>query len=186
MENSSLFRRLREFSAAKECPVTEENSMSLHLAFASVLWPALIVFAMASLAQMPYGAPISIEDAKKAAAAALVEARKNSWIMAVAIVDTAGNLVYFERMDHTQVGSIRVAMNKARSAVLYKRPTKALQDTLASGGAGVRVLRLEEAIPVEGGVPLVAQGAIIGAIGVSGDTSEHDGQCANAGATTVK
>jgi glc operon protein GlcG len=160
--------------------------MSLHLALSSLLSPALVVLAMASLAQMPYGAAISIEDAKKAAAAALAEARKNSWIMAVAIVDTAGNLVYFERMDHTQVGSIRVAVNKARSAVLYKRPTKALQETLASGGAGLRVLRLESAIPVEGGVPLVADAVIVGAIGVSGDTSEHDGQCANAGAATVK
>jgi glc operon protein GlcG len=160
--------------------------MSSHLALASLLSPALVVLAMASLAQMPYGTAISIEDARKAAAAALAEARKNDWLMAVAIVDIAGNLVYFERMDHTQVGSIRVAVNKARSAVLYKRPTKAFQDMLASGGPGLRVLRLESAIPVEGGVPLVAQGAIVGAIGVSGDTSEHDGQCANAGAATVK
>jgi glc operon protein GlcG len=134
----------------------------------------------------PYGAPISLEAAKKSAAAALAEAHKNNWTMVVAIVDTAGTLVYYEKMDNTQVGSAKVAINKARSAVLFKRPTKAFQDGLAAGGAGVRVFGLEDAVPVEGGIPLLADDKIIGAIGVSGDTSEHDGQCARAGADTVK
>jgi uncharacterized protein GlcG (DUF336 family) len=89
-------------------------------------------------------------------------------------------------MDNTQNGSAQVAINKARSAALYKRPSKAFQDALASGGPGLRVLGLEGAVPVEGGVPLISQGKIIGAIGVSGDTSEHDGQCASAGAATIK
>jgi uncharacterized protein GlcG (DUF336 family) len=134
----------------------------------------------------PYGPPISVEAAKKAAAAALAEAVKNHWIMAVAVVDPNGTLIYYEKMDNTQIGSAQVSINKARSAALYKRPTKAMQDALASGGAGLRVMALEGAVPVEGGVPLLSEGKIIGAIGVSGDSSDHDGICANAGAATIK
>jgi glc operon protein GlcG len=134
----------------------------------------------------PYGPPVSVEAAKKAAAAALAEAVKNHWTMAVAVVDPNGTLIYYEKMDNTQIGSAQVSINKARSAALYKRPTKALQDALASGGAGLRVMALEGAVPVEGGVPLVSEGKIIGAIGVSGDSSDHDGICANAGAATIK
>ena len=89
-------------------------------------------------------------------------------------------------MDNTQLGSANVSINKARSAALYKRPTKALQDALAGGGAGMRVLALEGAVPVEGGVPILVDGKIIGAIGVSGDTSDHDGVCATAGAAMIK
>ena len=134
----------------------------------------------------PYGPPISIENAKKAAAAALAEAVKNHWVMAVAVVDPTGTLVYYEKSDNTQIGSANVSINKARSAALYKRPTKAFQDALASGGAGLRVMALEGAVPVEGGVPILADGKIIGAIGLSGDTSDHDGQCAVAGAAVIK
>src|SRR5262245_28279135 len=97
-----------------------------------------------------YGPSITIELAKKAAAPALAEARRNSWAMAVAIVDVSGALVYFERMDDTQSGSVNVAQAKARSAALFKRPTKAFQDALAAGGEGLRVLALEGAVPVEG------------------------------------
>jgi glc operon protein GlcG len=134
----------------------------------------------------PYGAPISVEAAKKAAAAALAEAVKNHWTMAVAIVDPNGTLIYYEKMDNTQIGSAQVSINKARSAALFKRPTKAFQDNLASGGGGMRVLGLEGAVPVEGGVPILSEGKIIGAIGVSGDTSDHDGVCAQAGAAVIK
>jgi glc operon protein GlcG len=139
-------------------------------------------------AQMPnpYGAPITLENAKKAAAAALAEARKNNWTMAAAITDAAGNLVYFEKMDATQTGSAAVAIDKARSAALYKRPTKAFQDALAAGGEGWRVLRLQGAVPVEGGFPIVMDGKIVGAIGVSGGTSAQDGQCAKPGADALK
>ena len=87
-------------------------------------------------APMPYGANVSLENAKKVAAPALAEAEKNHWNMAVAIVDTSGNLVYYEKMDNTQLGSANVAIDKARSAALYKRPTKAFQDALAAGGDG--------------------------------------------------
>jgi glc operon protein GlcG len=134
----------------------------------------------------PYGIAITLDDAKKAAAPALAEARKNTWAMAVAIVDTAGNLVYFEKMDGTQTGSVAVSIAKARSAALFKRPTKAFQDALAAGGDGLRFLKLENAVPVEGGVPLVMDGKIVGAIGLSGGTSQQDGQCAQAGANAVK
>jgi uncharacterized protein GlcG (DUF336 family) len=140
------------------------------------------------LAQMPnpYGAPISLEEAKKPAAAAKAEAVKNHWTMAIAVVDTSGNLVYYEKMDNTQIASANVAIDKARSAVLYKRPTKALQDGLAAGGAGWRILKLQGAVPVEGGQPLLVDGKIVGAIGVSGDTSANDNVCAMAGVATLK
>jgi uncharacterized protein GlcG (DUF336 family) len=140
------------------------------------------------MAQMPnpYGAPISLEEAKKPAAAALVEAAKNKWTMAVAIVDPGGNLVYYQKMDNTQLASANVAIDKARTAAMYKRPTKEFQDSLAAGGAGLRILKLRGATAVEGGIPLLVDGKIIGAIGVSGDTSAHDNQCAMAGAAVVK
>jgi uncharacterized protein GlcG (DUF336 family) len=133
----------------------------------------------------PIGPSIGVDAAKKAAAAAAAEARKNGWFMAVAVVDPAGTLVYYEKADNTQLGSANVAVGKARSAALYKRPTKAMQDALAAGGNGLRILALEGAVPVEGGLPLVHDGKLVGAIGVSGDTSEHDGQCAQAGAQTM-
>ena len=126
----------------------------------------------------PYGPPISLDTAKKVAAPALAEATKNNWTMAVAIVDPAGILVYYEKLDNTQLGSAEVAVEKARSATLFKRPTKAWQDTLAAGGAGLRVLQIKGAVAVEGGVPLLIDGEIVGAIGVSSGTSEQDGQCA--------
>jgi uncharacterized protein GlcG (DUF336 family) len=106
--------------------------------------------------------------------------------MAVAITDTAGNLVYFERIDATQTGSVAVAINKAHSAAMYKRPTKTWQDVIAAGGEGLRVLGLEGAVPVEGGLPLVMDGKIVGAIGVSGGTNAQDGQCAKPGADALK
>ena len=141
-----------------------------------------------AVAQMPnpYGMPISLENARKAAAPAMAEAAKNNWTIAVAIVDPGGNLVYYEKMDNTQLGSATVAIDKARSAALFKRPTKALQDALAAGGDGLRILRLQGAVPVEGGIPLLMDGKIVGAIGVSGGTTAQDGQCAKAGADTVK
>ena len=133
----------------------------------------------------PYGASIRIDSAKRAAAAAVAEARKNSWNMAVAIVDIAGELVYFEKMDDTQNGSVKVAASKARSAALFKRPTKAFQDSLTAAPDGIRILGLDGAVPVEGGVPLVADGLIVGAVGVSGGTSQQDGVCAKAATEAI-
>src|SRR6185369_17186867 len=108
----------------------------------------LTVGTTSALAQMPnpYGMSIATEPARKAATAALAEARKNSWTMAAAIVDTAGDLVYFEKVDGTQAASTMIALDKARSAVRFKRPTKDLQDTLAGGGAGLRMLALQGAV----------------------------------------
>jgi glc operon protein GlcG len=153
----------------------------------ALLW-VIALCAAGAVAQMPnpYGPPIGAEAAKKVAAAALAEARKNNWNEIVAIVDPAGVLVYFEKIDDAQLGSSQVAINKARSAALFKRPTKAFQDALAAGGAGLRILGIEGAVPVEGGVPLIVEGKIIGAVGVSGDASDHDGQCAMAGAAVLK
>lgn len=147
-----------------------------------------VLCASSAFAQManPYGAPISVDNAKKAAAAAVAEARKNDWTMAVAVIDPGGSLVYFEKMDGTQTGSVNVAIGKARSAALYKRPTKVWQDIVAGGGAGVRILGLEGAVPIEGGIPLAMDGKIVGAIGLSGGSGQQDGQCATAGANAVK
>ncbi len=140
-----------------------------------------------ALAQMPnYGLSINLETAKKIATSAIAEARKNNWTMAVAILDTGGSLVYFEKMDGTQTGSVRVAIGKGRSAVLFKRPTKVFQDVVAAGGEGIRYLVLEGAVPIEGGLPLLMDGKIVGAIGVSGGTSQQDGVVAKAGADTLK
>ena len=132
-------------------------------------------------APQPYGGPLALDVAKQVAAPALTEAARNNWAMAVAVVDAAGDLVYFERMDATQAGSVVVAIDKARSAARFKRPTKAFQDMLAAGGEGLRVFRIKGAVPVEGGVPIVIEGKIVGAIGLSGGTSAQDGQCARAG-----
>ena len=116
---------------------------------------------------MSYGTSITADAAKKVAAPAIAEARKNNWMMAIAIVDIAGELVYFEKMDDTQIGSVNVAISKARSAARFKRATKAFQDALAAGGEGLRILALDGAIPVDGGLPIVVGGKIVGAIGAS-------------------
>jgi uncharacterized protein GlcG (DUF336 family) len=133
-----------------------------------------------------YGTPVNSDTAKKAAAAAVAEAKKNNFTMAIAIVDPNGTLVYFEKMDNTQNGSAAIAVDKARSAALFKRPTKAFQDILAAGGEGLRILALQGAVPVDGGFPIIVAGKIIGAIGASGGTSVQDGQVAKAGADAVK
>jgi len=106
--------------------------------------------------------------------------------MAAAIVDGGGNLVYFEKMDNTQIGSVNIAIEKARSSALFKRPTKAFADALASGGGGLAVLGVLGVFPLDGGVPLLIDGNIVGAIGISGETPQQDGQCAEAGADGLK
>src|SRR5215468_4929676 len=150
--------------------------------FRSLMFVCALVFVTSTTrsqtAPPAYGMPIGLENARKVATAALAEAKKNNFTMAIAIVDPAGNLVYFEKMDGTQTGSVNVSLDKARSAALFKRPTKAFQDILAAGGEGLRMLSLEGAVPVEGGIPLISDGKIVGAIGASGGTSTQDGQCA--------
>ena len=133
-----------------------------------------------------YGVSIGAEAARKAAAAAVAESKKNNWTMAIAVVDTGGHLVYFERMDGTQTGSARVALEKAQTAVSYKRPTKVFEDAVAAGGAGLRILTLSGAVAIEGGLPIIADGKIIGAIGASGGTAQQDGVAAKAGIDAIK
>jgi glc operon protein GlcG len=134
----------------------------------------------------PYGAPIGFEAAKKVMAAAEAEAVKNNWSMAIAILDSTGHLVMLHKLDGTQYGSIAVAEDKARSALDFRRPTKVFEDLVAQGGLGLRTLALRGASPLEGGVPIITDGKIVGAIGVSGATSVQDGQVAKAGADAAK
>ena len=161
--------------------------MKRHVLFVALLVAAFLPRAAAAQGQPTmYGTSIGADQAKTIAAAAVAEAKKNQWTMAIAIVDISGDLVYFERMDNTQVGSVDVAQAKARAAARFKRPTKAFQDALAAGGEGWRILSLEGAVAVEGGLPLMAGGKIVGAIGASGGTSQQDGVTAAAGASTLK
>lgn len=135
---------------------------------------------------IPYGEPISLENAKKIIAAAEVEAKKNNWPVAIAVVDSSGYLVAFQRLDNTQLGSVEVALKKAKTSALFRRPTKAFEDVLGMGGANVKVVTLPEALPIEGGLPIVHNGKIIGAIGVSGVKSTEDAQIATAGLEVLK
>lgn len=150
---------------------------------------ALVSLTSLAQAQTPppqYGANVSHEMARKAIAGAVANAKTQNLPMAIAVVDTAGLLVAFERMDNTQYGSVAVSQDKAASAALYRRPTKVFQDVLAGGGAGLRVLTLRGANAVEGGIPLVMDGKIVGAIGVSGGSAEQDGVVAKAGQDAMK
>ena len=142
--------------------------------------------AAAQQAVPPYGAPISLEQAKKVIAAAEAEAQKNNWPVAITVVDSGGFLVAMQRLDNTQLGSIAVAEDKARTSVLFRRPSKAFEDAVGGGGIGLRTLGLRGATPYEGGVPIFVDGKLIGAIGVSGVTPPQDGQIANAGANGLK
>ena len=133
-------------------------------------------------APLPYGMPTALDAARKAMVAAEREATENNWNVAIAIVDSGGHLVMMHRLDGTQIASIRIAEGKARSALEFRRPTKALEDAVAGGGAGLRLLALEGVTPLEGGVLIQTGGRIIGAIGVSGVLSSQDAQVARAGA----
>ena len=133
----------------------------------------------------PYGAPINLADAKKAVDAAVAEVAKvGSAPDAIAIVDHGGFLIYFERMDNTSLGAVENAINKARSAALFRRPTKVFEDALAGGRNAILALR--GAVPIEGGVPIISSGKLVGAIGASGGTAQQDGQVAKAGADAIK
>jgi glc operon protein GlcG len=134
---------------------------------------------------LPYGPPIGLEDAKKAAAASAAEVAKvGSAPDSIAIVDHGGFLIYFERMENTSLATVEIAIAKARSAALFRRPTKVFEDALAGGRNAI--LALHGAVPLEGGVPIVSGGKIVGAIGASGGTAQQDGQVAKAGADAIK
>jgi uncharacterized protein GlcG (DUF336 family) len=156
---------------------------SLSLALAAI---ALFAAASASAqAPPPYGVAITLEQAKKVMAGAEAEARKNSWPVVIVILDSGGQLVMLQRLDNAQWGSIEIAKEKARSSVALRRPTKALQDLVAQGGANLRLLTLGYSV-LEGGIPIVMDGKIIGGVGVSGVTSQQDAQIAQAGIDALK
>jgi len=133
---------------------------------------------------LPTKKVLTLDAAKQIAAAAHEEARKNHWTMAICIVDDGAHLLYLERMDGTQIASVIVAQDKAATAVRFKRPTKALEEAVA-GGRFV-VMKLAGVTPIEGGLPIVVEGEVIGGIGVSGATSPQDGQVAAAGLAVLK
>jgi uncharacterized protein GlcG (DUF336 family) len=154
------------------------------MAFGSVL----AFTAATASAQVPatYGSPITLEQAKKVMAGAEAEAKKNNWPVVIAILDSGGHLVMLSRLDGAQWGSLDVAKDKARSAVAFRRPTKVFQDLIGQGGANLRLLNLSGASMLEGGIPIMAGGKVIGAIGVSGATSQQDAQIAQAGIDALK
>ena len=162
--------------------------MHVKMLIALSLIVSVVFGAAVAGAQAPpsYGMPISLEQARKVMAAAEAEAQKNNWPVVIAILDSGGNIVMLHRLDNTQFGSIEVARSKAYSAVAFRRPTKVFQDLVGKGGDNLRLLKLEGASVLEGGVPIVVEGKIIGAIGVSGVTGQQDAQVATAGANAVK
>jgi len=148
-----------------------------------------VLAAMPARAQTPpppYGPPLGIENARKVMAAAEAEAAKNNWAVVIAIIDSGGNIVMLHRADDVQLASIEIAQGKAKTALFFKQPSKALDDAIASGGAGLRFLALKDIVPLEGGVPLMLDGKIVGAIGVSGVLSAQNAQIARAGLDALK
>ena len=153
----------------------------------ALLVAGLACAALATAHVPSYGTQVNLDTAKKIAAAAVVEAKKNSWPVAIAVVDNHGTLIYYEMLDDTQTASANIALEKARTSAMFRRPTKALEDAIAGGR--VAVLGLPGATPIEGGLPIVVGGKIVGAvgaIGVSGVTSQQDGQVAKAGLDALK
>jgi uncharacterized protein GlcG (DUF336 family) len=143
-----------------------------------------LLTALGAQAQIASKKALTLDAAKQIAAAAEAEARKNNWTMVICVVDDGGHLLYLERMDGTQIGSVQVAQEKASTAVLFKRPTKALEDAVAGGRNAI--LKLPGALPVEGGIPIMIGTELIGAVGVSGGASSQDAQVASAGLKAVE
>jgi glc operon protein GlcG len=156
---------------------------SLSLALTTVV--LLAAAPAGAQAPAPYGAPITLDQAKKVMTGAEAEARKNNWPVVIVVLDSGGQLVMLQRLDNTQWGSVEIAKDKARSAVALRRPTKALQDAIAQGGANLRLLNIGYSV-LEGGIPIVVDGKIIGSVGVSGVTSQQDAQIAQAGIDALK
>ena len=134
----------------------------------------------------PYGPPIGIENARKVMAAAEAEAVKNNWAVVIVIIDSGGHLVMLHRRDDVQLSSIEISQGKAKTALMFKRPSKVLDDAISSGGPGLRFLALKDIVPLEGGLPIVLDNKIVGAIGVSGVLSAQDAQIARAGLDALK
>lgn len=145
---------------------------------------AVLAMTIPASAQLATKKSLTLAAAKTIAAAAEVEAKKNNWNVVISIVDDGANLLYLQRMDGTQIGSVDISQMKARTAIRMKRPTKVLED-IVLGGRNT-MLKLPDVLPVEGGIPLTIDGVMIGAIGVSGVTSVQDGQIAAAGAKALE
>jgi uncharacterized protein GlcG (DUF336 family) len=164
--------------------------MTLLKTFAGVcaiaLAAALPLPVKAQTAPPPYGPPIGIDTARKVMASAEAEAIKNNWAVVVAILDSGGHIVMLHRFDNTQLSSIEISEGKAKTALMFKRPTKVLDDAISAGGAGLRFLALKDIVPLEGGLPIIIDGKIVGAIGVSGVLSSQDAQIARAGVDALK
>ena len=159
------------------------------------LFVVLTFFSFCGLAQnqpptapaiVAYGNPISLEAAKKILSAAEAFALNKQWTVAIAIVDAGGNLVLLEKFDNTQLSSTDVAIGKAKTANNFKRPTKAMEDVIAGGGAGLRLLGVPGVFPVAGGEPILLNGKIIGAVGVAGMQPTQDEEVAKAGLAALK
>jgi glc operon protein GlcG len=163
---------------------------TMHTLLVKLLALAALSISLTAGAQTPppppaYGPAITLEQAKKAMAAAEAEAVKNNWPVAIYIVDSGGHMVMMQRLPNTQIASLDIAQGKATSANNFRRPTKALEDAVAGGGAGLRLLALKNVTPLEGGELIMQDGKIIGAIGVSGVASGQDAQVARAGAAAA-
>jgi glc operon protein GlcG len=142
--------------------------------------------AQAQTVPPPYGPPIGIENARKIMAGAEAEAAKNNWAVVIVILDSGGHIVMLHRHDNVQLSSIEISQGKAKTALMFKRPSKVLDEAISSGGAGLRFLALKDIVPLEGGVPIVMDGKIVGAIGISGVLSAQDTQIALAGIEALK
>lgn len=145
---------------------------------------ALLAMPVSAQPRPSYGPQITLENAKKIATAAAAEAKKNGWNMAIAVVDNHGFLVYYERMEDTQTSSPVIAVEKARTAAMFRRPSKAFEDGIAGGRNAI--LGLPGATPITGGLPIMVGGKVIGGLGVSGAASDQDEQCAKAGLDALK
>jgi len=146
--------------------------------FSIALVAALVAWSPFAEAQVLVKKTISLALAKKIAAAAEAKAAKDSLAVVITILDDGGNLVYLERMDNAQLGSIEVATEKAKTAVFFKRPSKAYEDRIVSGET--KLLKIPNVMPIEGGIPLIVDGVLVGAVGVSGGTGQQDGSVAQA------
>lgn len=147
------------------------------------IFAVLTTLSLGANAQTADKKVLTLDGARTVAAAAEAEAKKNNWNVVIAVVDDGGNLLYLQRIDGTQTGSIQVAIEKARTAQSFKRPTKVFEDAIAGGRNAL--LGLHGALPIEGGLPIIVGGQLVGAIGVSGVKSTEDGQIAKAGADSL-
>jgi glc operon protein GlcG len=169
----------------------KEEAMRMTRILSLVVGTVLVFVAASASAQAPapppaYGPAITLEQAKKVMAGAEAEAKKNNWNVVIAILDSGGHVVMLNRMDGAQFGSLDVARDKAYSAVAFRRPTKVFQDLIGQGGPNLRLLNLSGASLLEGGIPIVVGGKLVGGIGVSGVTSQQDAQIGQAGLDALK